>query len=120
MPVSSAHNNNRHLDRSGGQSHRPPRSGEIPAFRLLPPLNQATASELIPPQTTTTRYHHPDMRTSTLAAQNPAMPNQNPYLGLMLAAKAHAKAHGAQTPVLSPDEAVLLSHPPQLDVASLH
>ncbi|MEO6805052.1 MAG: glycerophosphodiester phosphodiesterase family protein, partial [Edaphobacter sp.] len=42
------------------------------------------------------------------------------YLGLMLAAKAHAKAHGAQTPVLSPDEAVLLSHPPQLDVASLH
>jgi glycerophosphoryl diester phosphodiesterase len=59
--------------------------------------------------------------TATLAAQNPAMPNQNPYLGLMLAANAHAKAHGVTVaPVLSPDEAVLLSNPPQLDVASLH
>ena len=61
------------------------------------------------------------LTTATLAAQNPAMPNRNPYLGLMLAANAHAKAHGVTVaPVLSPDEAVLLSNPPQLDVASLH
>ena len=44
----------------------------------------------------------------------------NPYLALMLAAKAHAKVHGAQTPALSPEDATLLGANPPVDVRALH
>ena len=48
------------------------------------------------------------------------MPNQNPYLGLMLAANTHAKAHGAPTPTLSPFDATLLCPNPAVNIAELH
>jgi glycerophosphoryl diester phosphodiesterase len=59
--------------------------------------------------------------TSALAPaqQAPTMP-KNPYLGLMTAANAHAKAHGAQTPVLSPVDATVLGPNAPVDVAELH
>jgi glycerophosphoryl diester phosphodiesterase len=57
---------------------------------------------------------------STVAsAQTSNMPT-NPYLGLMTAAAAHAKAHGAQTPVLSPVDATVLGPNAPVDVAQLH
>ena len=56
--------------------------------------------------------------TGTLAAQQ--APMQDPYLGLLTAANAHAKAHGAQTPVLSPVDATLLGAKPAVNVARLH
>jgi glycerophosphoryl diester phosphodiesterase len=54
-----------------------------------------------------------------IAQQAPTMPT-NPFLGLMTAAQAHAKAHGAPTPVLSPVDATLLGANPPVDVAQLH
>src|ERR1700733_1022746 len=48
-----------------------------------------------------------------------AMPT-NPYLALLTAANTHAKAHGAQTPVLSPNDATLLGPNPAVNVAALH
>jgi glycerophosphoryl diester phosphodiesterase len=45
---------------------------------------------------------------------------QNPYLGLLTAANAHAKAHGAPTPTLSPVDATLLGPNPAVNVAELH
>jgi glycerophosphoryl diester phosphodiesterase len=56
--------------------------------------------------------------TATLSAQQATM--QNPFLGLMNAANAHAKAHHAQTPVLSPVDATLLGANPPVNVAELH
>jgi len=56
--------------------------------------------------------------TATLIAQQ--APMQNPFLGLMTAANAHAKAHNAQTPVLSPNDATLLGENPPVNVAELH
>ena len=56
--------------------------------------------------------------TATLTAQQDPM--QNPFLALMTAANAHAKAHGAQTPVLSPVDATLIGPNPSVDVAQLH
>jgi glycerophosphoryl diester phosphodiesterase len=44
----------------------------------------------------------------------------NPFTALMSAAKAHALAHGAHTPALSPHDASLLSTTPTVDVAALH
>lgn len=44
----------------------------------------------------------------------------NPFTALMSAAKAHALAHGAQVPVLSPVDASLLATNPKVDVAALH
>ncbi len=44
----------------------------------------------------------------------------NPYLGLMTAANTHAKAHGALTRVLSPNDATLLGPAPAVNVAQLH
>jgi glycerophosphoryl diester phosphodiesterase len=44
----------------------------------------------------------------------------NPFTGLMLAAQAHAKAHGAVRPALSPVDASLLMTHPKVDVAELH
>ena len=46
--------------------------------------------------------------TALTAQQAPTMPT-NPYLALMTAARAHAKAHGAPTPVLSPVDATVCS-----------
>src|SRR5271154_5679053 len=56
--------------------------------------------------------------TATLTAQQ--APMQNPFLALMTAANAHAKAHNAQTPVLSPVDATLIGPNPSVDVAQLH
>ena len=58
--------------------------------------------------------------TATLFAAMPDMQNQDPYLGLLTAANAHAKAHGAQTPTLSPVDATLLGPNPAVNVAELH
>jgi len=57
--------------------------------------------------------------TLIVAAQQAPMPT-NPYLGLMTAANAHAKAHGAPTPTLSPVDATLLGPNPPVNVAELH
>jgi len=51
-------------------------------------------------------------------ASQPAMPNS--FTALMAAAKAHALAHGAQVPALSPVDASLLTTNPKVDVAALH
>ena len=57
--------------------------------------------------------------TTAIATAQQA-PMQNPFLGLMLAANAHAKAHGALTPTLSPVDATLLGPNPPVNVAELH
>ncbi|WP_348267463.1 glycerophosphodiester phosphodiesterase family protein [Edaphobacter sp. DSM 109919] len=44
----------------------------------------------------------------------------NPFLALMTAARTHAEAHGAPTPVLSPFDATLLGDNPPVDVTQLH
>ena len=44
----------------------------------------------------------------------------NAYVGLMTAANAHAKAHGAGTPVLSPEDATVLGANAPVNVAELH
>jgi glycerophosphoryl diester phosphodiesterase len=54
------------------------------------------------------------------AQQTPAPTSMNPFLALMTAANAHAKAHGALTPVLSPVDATLLGANPPVNVAQLH
>ncbi|MGD0444966.1 MAG: glycerophosphodiester phosphodiesterase family protein [Edaphobacter sp.] len=48
------------------------------------------------------------------------MQAQDPYLTLLTAANTHAKAHGAQTPTLSPVDATLLGPNPAVNVAELH
>ena len=45
---------------------------------------------------------------------------QNPFFTLMSAAMAHALAHNAPIPALSPQDDSLLTSSPQVDVASLH
>jgi glycerophosphoryl diester phosphodiesterase len=57
--------------------------------------------------------------TATLFAM-PAMNPQDPYLGLLTAANTHAKAHGAPTPTLSPNDATVLGPNPAVHVAALH
>lgn len=57
--------------------------------------------------------------TNLSAQQAPTMPT-NPFLGLMTAARAHAEAHGAPVPVLSPHDATLLGANPPVNVAELH
>lgn len=44
----------------------------------------------------------------------------NPFTALMSAAKAHALAHHARVPVLSPNDASLLEGPTRVNVAALH
>jgi len=44
----------------------------------------------------------------------------NPLTALMTAARAHALAHGAELPALSPVDASLLSTDPKVDLAALH
>ena len=60
------------------------------------------------------------LATATLTAQQAATMPANPYLALMNAARDHAKAYGAPTPVLSPIDATLLGNNPPVDVAQLH
>jgi glycerophosphoryl diester phosphodiesterase len=52
-------------------------------------------------------------------AQAP-QPTSNPFTALMAEAKAHALAHHAALPALSPVDASLLMTHPQVDVAALH
>ncbi|MBB5344689.1 glycerophosphodiester phosphodiesterase family protein [Tunturibacter empetritectus] len=58
------------------------------------------------------------LTTATLTAQQ--TPMKNPFLGLMTAADKHARAHNAQTPVLSPLDATLLGSNPPVNMAELH
>jgi glycerophosphoryl diester phosphodiesterase len=58
--------------------------------------------------------------TATLLATMPPMQNQDPFLGLLTTAATHAKAHGALTPTLSPNDATLLGPNPAVNVAELH
>ena len=60
------------------------------------------------------------LATTALPAQQATTMPTDPYIALMTAARAHAKAHGAATPVLSPEDKVLLGNHPELDVAALH
>ena len=61
------------------------------------------------------------LATAMLAAQQVSTMPTDPYIALMTAARKHAFAHGAKVaPVLSPEDKVLLSNPPELDVAALH
>jgi glycerophosphoryl diester phosphodiesterase len=59
------------------------------------------------------------LATATLSAQQATMPT-DPYFGLLTAANAHAKTHGAPTPTLSPVDATLLGPNPAVNVAELH
>jgi glycerophosphoryl diester phosphodiesterase len=62
------------------------------------------------------------IRTVALAATlfaMPAMTTQDPFLGLLTAANAHAKAHGAPTPTLSPVDATVLGPNAPVHVAEL-
>jgi glycerophosphoryl diester phosphodiesterase len=61
------------------------------------------------------------LSAAPLAAQQTNVPTSpNPFTALMTAAKTHADAHGAVTPVLSPVDASLLMTNPRVDVAALH
>jgi glycerophosphoryl diester phosphodiesterase len=55
----------------------------------------------------------------SLSAQQAPMPT-NPFLALMTAARTHAQAHGAPTPVLSPVDSTVLGTNPPINVAQLH
>jgi len=44
----------------------------------------------------------------------------NPYLALMTAARAHAEAHGAPTPVFAPLDSTLLGANPPIQISELH
>jgi len=55
-----------------------------------------------------------------LAAQASHTDMPNPFTALMTAAKAHATAHGAVLPALSPVDASLLTTDPKVDVVALH
>jgi glycerophosphoryl diester phosphodiesterase len=60
--------------------------------------------------------------TASLASaqQTTPMTAPNPFLTLLTAANTHAKAHGALTPVLSPNDGTLLGDNPPVNVAQLH
>jgi glycerophosphoryl diester phosphodiesterase len=58
------------------------------------------------------------LTTGALTAQQAPMPT-DPYLGLLTAANAHAKAHGAPTPTLSPVDATVLGPNAPVHVAEL-
>ena len=60
------------------------------------------------------------IRTAALAVFLLFAPMQDPYLGLLTSAAAHAKAHGAPVPTLSPVDATLLGPDPAVNVAELH
>ena len=60
------------------------------------------------------------IRVATVSALLLAAMQTDPFLGLLTAADAHAKAHGAQTPTLSPNDATVLDTNPAVNVAELH
>jgi len=60
------------------------------------------------------------LASASLVAQQATTMPTNPFLGLMTAARAHAEAHGASVPVLSPVDATLLGDNPPVNVAQLH
>lgn len=58
---------------------------------------------------------------SLAVGQEATVNTTDPYLGLMMAARKHAEAHGAKAPpVLSPLDATLFGSHPAVNVASLH
>ena len=57
--------------------------------------------------------------TANIASAQTSMTTSDPYLGLMNAANAHAKAHGAPTPTLSPVDATVLGPNAPVHVAEL-
>jgi glycerophosphoryl diester phosphodiesterase len=57
---------------------------------------------------------------TALLTTMPPMQNQDPFLSLLTAAATHAKAHGAPTPTLSPNDATLLGPNPAVNAAALH
>ena len=61
---------------------------------------------------------HPPQPIGRIIVWSSVMPN--PFTALMTAAKAHAVAHGAVLPALSPVDASLLTTNPKVDVAALH
>jgi glycerophosphoryl diester phosphodiesterase len=60
------------------------------------------------------------LAATILPAQQASTMPTNPFLGLMTAARTHAKAHGALTPVLSPVDATVLGNNPPVNVDQLH
>lgn len=58
--------------------------------------------------------------TVALTAQQASTMPSNPFLSLMITARAHAQAHGASTPTLSPAYSTLLGENPPVNVAQLH
>jgi glycerophosphoryl diester phosphodiesterase len=58
--------------------------------------------------------------TSFLTAQQSPTMSSDSFLNLMLAADAHARAHGAPMPTLSPLDSTLIGPNPPVDVAALH
>ncbi len=60
------------------------------------------------------------LATAVLCAQQTSTMPTNPFLALMTAARTHAEAHGAPTPVLSPQDSTVLGKNPPIDVAQLH
>lgn len=56
---------------------------------------------------------------TSLHSQAAPMPTQNPFTGLMIAAKTHADAHHALTPALSPLDVTLLTTDPKVDLPAL-
>jgi glycerophosphoryl diester phosphodiesterase len=60
------------------------------------------------------------IRVATVSALLFTAMQTDPFLGLLTAAAAHAKAHGAQTPTLSPNDATVLGANPSVNVAELH
>jgi len=60
------------------------------------------------------------LATALLCAQRTSTMPTNPFLALMTAARTHAEAHGAPTPVLSPQDSTVLGRNPPVNVAELH
>jgi glycerophosphoryl diester phosphodiesterase len=60
------------------------------------------------------------LATAILPAQQVSTMPSNPFLSLMTAARTHAQAHGALTPVLSPVDATVLGDNPPVNIAQLH
>jgi glycerophosphoryl diester phosphodiesterase len=58
--------------------------------------------------------------TAPSFSQASPMSTQNPFTALMIATKAHADAHHAMTPAISPLDASLLTTDPKVDVPALH
>jgi glycerophosphoryl diester phosphodiesterase len=60
------------------------------------------------------------LAATILPAQQASTMPTNPFLSLMTAARTHAQAHGASTPILSPVDATVLGDNPPVNIAQLH